>query len=170
MFLRKADLRFGSFSNLGAIPDNVRFTHDEQTSPSGPSGRKSAVLNLCQPLPVSPSTDIMRPGAVDPACARSADSENCKCNVERQSTSVPRRGRQTTRRANHLGDLPTPLSSLFRENILIFRNRKSVHILGRPAPNRGAFRDRHGRGAGCGGRGECWRRERFPADGKIVWS
>jgi hypothetical protein len=56
-------------------------------------------------------------------------------------------------------------------------------------PHRGAYRDRHGRGAGCGGRessgarwdgGAGWRkaREQFPgaqtngalADGKIVWS
>jgi hypothetical protein len=59
-----------------------------------------------------------------------------------------------TRRANHLANLATPLSSPFRKNILIFRKRKPVHIFAVPSL-RGAFRDRHGRGAGCGGRTEC---------------
>jgi hypothetical protein len=36
--------------------------------------------------------------------------------------------------------------------------------------HRGAVRDRHGRGAGCGGRG--WRRKTngADADGEVVWS
>src|ERR1700722_17631706 len=44
------------------------------------------------------------------------------------------------------------VSSPFCKNILFFRIPKSVYILRRP-PHRGAYRDRHGRGAGCGGRG-----------------
>ena len=40
----------------------------------------------------------------------------------------------------------------------------------RPVPQRGAARDRHGRGAGCGGRKWRYRRGRFLADGEVVWS
>jgi enoyl-CoA hydratase/carnithine racemase len=36
--------------------------------------------------------------------------------------------------------------------------------------HRGAARDRHGRGAGCGGRRRRQRRERLLADGEVVWS
>jgi len=36
--------------------------------------------------------------------------------------------------------------------------------------HRGAARDRHGRGAGCGGRGLRTWRERDLADGEVVWS
>ena len=43
------------------------------------------------------------------------------------------------------------LSSPFAKNILIFRSRESLHIFAVPS-HRGAARDRHGRGAGCGGR------------------
>jgi hypothetical protein len=64
-------------------------------------------------------------------------------------------------------NLSSPLSSPFGKNILIFRKRKSVLYIRRPAPNGGAFRDRHRRGAGCGGRGgafdeqrQCGRRSR----------
>jgi hypothetical protein len=56
------------------------------------------------------------------------------------------------------GNLRTPLSSPFRKNILIFRRNKSVHIAAVPS-HRGAARDRHERGTGCGGRRRCWRRE-----------
>jgi hypothetical protein len=42
-----------------------------------------------------------------------------------------------TRRANHLRDLSTPLSSPFCKNILIFRRPKSLYIRSRPAPQRG---------------------------------
>ena len=64
----------------------------------------------------------------------------------------------------------TWLSSPFWKNILIFRRRKSVLYLALSRPTRGAARDRHGRGAGCGGRGRCCRREHRPADGEVVWS
>ncbi len=54
----------------------------------------------------------------------------------------------TTRRANHLGDLSTPLSSPFCKNILVFRNGKSVlcraipvQTEGRCATSRNAERD-----------------------------
>ena len=43
------------------------------------------------------------------------------------------------------------LSSPLCENILVFRKTKSVHISIVPS-HRGAARDRHGRGTGCGGR------------------
>jgi len=45
------------------------------------------------------------------------------------------------------------LSSPFCKNILIFRRRKSLHSPPLSRPTRGAYRDRHERGAGCGGRG-----------------
>jgi hypothetical protein len=48
----------------------------------------------------------------------------------------------------------------FCKNILIYRNSKWVYIPNYPVPPRGAIRDRHVRGAGCGGRGGCYRRER----------
>jgi hypothetical protein len=50
------------------------------------------------------------------------------------------------------------LSSPARKNILIFRIPKSLVYGFRPVPLRGAARDRHGRGAGCDGRGGCRRR------------
>jgi hypothetical protein len=48
----------------------------------------------------------------------------------------------------------------------------------RPVPTRGAFRDRHERGTGCGGRGGIGRdvqlhargRTMLAADGEVVWS
>src|SRR5674476_306306 len=51
-----------------------------------------------------------------------------------------------------LRDFQNPLSSPASKNILIFRNRKSVYTSPVLLRQRGA-RDRHGRGAGCGGRG-----------------
>jgi hypothetical protein len=45
------------------------------------------------------------------------------------------------------------LSSPFHKNILIFRNPKSLVYFQPSCPTRGAVRDRHGRGSGCGGRG-----------------
>src|ERR1700716_4092323 len=38
------------------------------------------------------------------------------------------------------------------------------------SPHRGAYRDRHGRGAGCGGRGRRGLTNRADADGEVVWS
>jgi len=57
------------------------------------------------------------------------------------------------------GRISEGLSSPLAKNILVFRRRKSPYICRRPVPNRGAARDRHERGAGCGGRWRCWRRE-----------
>jgi hypothetical protein len=51
------------------------------------------------------------------------------------------------------GQISKNLSSPFRKNILIFRRPKSVVYPPPSRPTRGAVRDRHGRGAGCGGRG-----------------
>ena len=45
-----------------------------------------------------------------------------------------------------------------------------LHIPRRPVPPRGAFRDRHGRGAGCGGRKERVDEGADLADGEAVWS
>jgi hypothetical protein len=39
-----------------------------------------------------------------------------------------------------------------------------------PVPTRGAFRDRHERGMGCGGRNGIERRMMQVADGEVVWS
>ena len=47
------------------------------------------------------------------------------------------------------------VSSPSCENILIFRNCKSVYVSSHPVPLSGALRERHGRGAGCDGRGGC---------------
>jgi hypothetical protein len=48
--------------------------------------------------------------------------------------------------SGRISALPIFLSSPFRKNILIFRNRKSVYIPAIPPRTKGAFRDRHGRG------------------------
>ena len=45
-----------------------------------------------------------------------------------------------------------PSTHTFKNNS-VFRNQKLLYVLGRPAPMRGAYRDRHERGAGCDGRG-----------------
>src|SRR5882757_10076939 len=60
------------------------------------------------------------------------------------------------------GDLPDGqiseiASSPFCKNISVFPKCKSVYILCRPVSQRGVAQ-RHGRGAGCGGRGWCQRR------------
>ena len=49
------------------------------------------------------------------------------------------------------GQISKNLSSPFAKNILIFRSSESLHIFAVPS-HRGAARDRHGRGTGCGGR------------------
>jgi len=67
----------------------------------------------------------------------------------RAESNLSSRFNKSTRRANH----PKSPSSPCGKNILIFRNGKSVYISSHPVPLRGAFRERHGRGAGCGGRG-----------------
>jgi hypothetical protein len=87
------------------------------------------------------------------------------------------------------GGLSTGVSSLisdFPKNISVFTHPKSSLEL--TSPHRGAYRDRHGRGVGCGGRGSVgarWGRraglkacERHLSEqtndadayGKIVWS
>jgi hypothetical protein len=43
---------------------------------------------------------------------------------------------------------PVPLSKKFRFSL----DPNQIYIHRRPVPQRGAFRDRHGREAGCGGR------------------
>jgi hypothetical protein len=57
-----------------------------------------------------------------------------------------------TRRANQRGRLATPLSSPVYKNIPVFAEPKSLPYSLLSRPERGATRDRHGRGAGCGGR------------------
>jgi hypothetical protein len=47
------------------------------------------------------------------------------------------------------------VSSPFCKNISVFQKYKSGYMIRHPAPLRGAFRERHERGAGCGGRGWC---------------
>src|SRR5882724_10010786 len=90
------------------------------------------------------------------------------------------------------GGLLTGLSSLisdFPKNISVPTHPKSHLEFFASHPTRGAYRDRHGRGEGCGGRGSVlratdgragWRKacERSPSErtsdvaayGKIVWS
>ena len=51
------------------------------------------------------------------------------------------------------GAVPIFLSSPLRKNILVFRRPKSLVYPLLFRPTGGAYRDRHGRGAGCGGRG-----------------
>jgi hypothetical protein len=62
------------------------------------------------------------------------------------------------------------LSSPVSKNISLFPKPKSDVSMTRPVPARGAFRDRHERGAGCGGRGGIERRTMLAADGEVVWS
>ena len=47
---------------------------------------------------------------------------------------------------------------------------KSEYTDFRPIPLRGAYRDRHGRGVGCGGRDNRARRSAVEAYGKSAWS
>ena len=71
--------------------------------------------------------------------------------------------REFSRRINVI----CPVQSLSAKIFCSFRP-KSLHISRRPVPHRGAYRDRHGRGAGCGGReaalltrgADCGRRSR----------
>ena len=51
-------------------------------------------------------------------------------------------------RANHFAALSSPIC----KNISVLAGRKSLHKRRRLVPPRGAARDRHERGAGCGGR------------------
>jgi hypothetical protein len=62
------------------------------------------------------------------------------------------------------------LSSPASKNISLFPKPKSDVSMTRPVPARGAFRDRHERGTGCGGRGSIERRTMLAADGEVVWS
>jgi hypothetical protein len=58
------------------------------------------------------------------------------------------------------GGFSTGLSSLisdFPKNILVPTHPKSILELFASHPTRGAYRDRHGRGEGCGGRGSVLR-------------
>ena len=58
------------------------------------------------------------------------------------------------------GALLTGVSSLisdFPKNILVPTHPKSLLELFASHPTRGAYRDRHGRGEGCGGRGSVLR-------------
>jgi hypothetical protein len=57
-------------------------------------------------------------------------------------------GKSLCDRYGMIGDL----SSLSRKNILLFGIENQPYIHPRPVPPKGAARDRHGRGAGCGGR------------------
>jgi hypothetical protein len=49
------------------------------------------------------------------------------------------------------------LISVFPKNISVFTHPKSHLELFASHPTRGAYRDRHGRGEGCGGRGSVLR-------------
>jgi hypothetical protein len=62
------------------------------------------------------------------------------------------------------------LSSPASKNISLFPKPKSDVSMIHPVPARGAFRDRHERGAGCGGRNSIERRTMLAADGEVVWS
>ena len=61
-------------------------------------------------------------------------------NGEVRVTPRCRQSASATRRANHLGDFSTPLSSPFCKNILIFRSSKSPYNPRRPVPQRGGSR------------------------------
>jgi hypothetical protein len=61
------------------------------------------------------------------------------------------------------------VSSLSHKDISVFPKSKSSYMFS-VLTHRGAARDRHGRGAGCGGRKGRHRRGRFVADGEDVWS
>jgi len=74
------------------------------------------------------------------------------------------------------GDLP--VGSAFpnscqagpRKIFRFFRNANQVYVSRRPALSGGAYRDRHGRGAGCDGRDGFTGRVTPLADGEAVWS
>jgi hypothetical protein len=89
----------------------------------------------------------LRPPSQAPNCEYSEPMPICRIagNVRRRERS----GDPTGKSAGLFFD---PSVNLFLKNILIFRSCKSVHITVVPS-HRGAARDRHGRGAGCGGRG-----------------
>src|SRR6202167_2147088 len=67
---------------------------------------------------------------------------------------------QTTRRANHVAFRLSVVQSI-SEKYSDFPKTQITSIIHAVPPLRGAFRDRHGREAGCGGRGcafDEWRR------------
>jgi len=61
----------------------------------------------------------------------------------------------TTRRANHLRDFSTPAVNPLTKKYFCFSETKSPLYSQPSRPTKGAYRGRHGRGAGGGGRG--WR-------------
>ena len=89
-------------------------------------------------------------------------------------TAKPLRGDEVGAwfRARNLpdGQITSPcadrVSSPSVKNILIFRNAKSLVYSQPSRPTRGAYRDRHGRGTGCGGRGWRFGRERVKRTAK----
>ena len=56
------------------------------------------------------------------------------------------------------------------ENISVFQNQNRGYILTHPVPARGAYHDRHDRGAGRGGRWQCRQANGMRAYGEVVWS
>jgi hypothetical protein len=62
------------------------------------------------------------------------------------------------------------LSSPRCKNISLRPSGKSSLQLPPSRPTEGRSRDRHERGAGCGGRGRRWLTNGADADGEVVWS
>jgi hypothetical protein len=57
------------------------------------------------------------------------------------------------------GKSPIFLSSPPAKNISLAPSGKSSPLISTVLPHKGAYRDRHERGAGCGGRGSAWARD-----------
>jgi hypothetical protein len=74
----------------------------------------------------------------------------------RASAIYPSYGTNFARRANQRRLVLLPCPALIEKIFLFFRNQ--IRCTSSPSrPTEGRSRDRHGRGAGCGGRGSVWR-------------
>ena len=71
--------------------------------------------------------------------------------------AAPRPGREWSARSAVICPSGSFVSSPFRKNISVFTHPKSHLELFASHPTTGAYRDRHGRGMGCGGRGSVLR-------------
>src|SRR4029078_2610589 len=88
---------------------------------------------------------------------------------EKKSSTI----NETARRANRhfrFSETVSSEKSSQTENISVLRKPKSALHNTHPVPARGAYHDRHDRGAGRGGRWQCRKANGMRAYGEVVWS
>jgi hypothetical protein len=110
-------------------------------------GQKRCFKSLPATSGLPPSADIIRLVRLIRPVQGAQIARTANSTAGGKAPSLPhQRRRETTRRANHLGNLATPLSSPSRKNILIFRRAESLYILRRPVLPRGVSRSSRTRG------------------------